>query len=97
MKAKPVDKILLALVVILVVGGFLIFSSASLGLLSRSGASFSSVAFNQFLFGIAGFMFVNNNTLVIYVLLGLAVLTAPHMQIMHTMYNNIRRKENRNL
>ncbi|MBC7617190.1 MAG: Brp/Blh family beta-carotene 15,15'-dioxygenase [Pedobacter sp.] len=47
------------------------------------------------LFGIAGFMFVNNNTLVIYVLLGLAVLTAPHMQIMHTMYNNIRRKENR--
>ena len=54
MKAKPVDKILLALVVILVVGGFLIFSSASLGLLSRSGASFSSVAFNQFLFGIAG-------------------------------------------
>ena len=46
------------------------------------------------LFGIAGFMFVNNNTLVIYVLLGLAVLTAPHMQIMHTMYNNIRRKEN---
>ena len=54
MKAKPVDKILLALVIILVVGGFLIFSSASLGLLSRSGASFSSVAFNQFLFGIAG-------------------------------------------
>ncbi len=54
MKAKPVDKILLALVIILVGGGFLIFSSASLGLLSRSGASFSSVAFNQFLFGIAG-------------------------------------------
>lgn len=54
MKAKPVDKILLGLVIILVVGGFLIFSSASLGLLSRSGASFSSVAFNQFLFGIAG-------------------------------------------
>lgn len=47
------------------------------------------------IFGIAGFMFVNNNTLVIYVLLGLAVLTAPHIQIMHTMYNNIRRKENR--
>ena len=49
------------------------------------------------LFGIAGFMFVNNNTLVIYTLLGLAVLTAPHIQIMHTMYNNIRRKENRKL
>lgn len=54
MKAKPVDKILLALVLVLVVSGFLIFSSASLGLLARTGASFSSVAFNQFLFGIVG-------------------------------------------
>lgn len=54
MKVKSVDTILLALVLVLVIGGFLIFSSASLGLLSRSGASFSSVAFNQFLFGIVG-------------------------------------------
>jgi cell division protein FtsW len=54
MKAKSVDTILLGLVIILVVSGFLIFSSASLGLLARSGASFSSVAFNQFLFGIVG-------------------------------------------
>jgi cell division protein FtsW len=54
MKAKSVDTILLALVIVLVVSGFLIFSSASLGLLARSGASFSSVAFNQFLFGIVG-------------------------------------------
>jgi len=37
-----------------VLGGFLIFSSASLGLLAREGARFSSVAFNQFLFGIVG-------------------------------------------
>ena len=48
------DPILLSLVLILVLGGFLIFASASLGLLARSGASFSSVAFNQFFFGIVG-------------------------------------------
>lgn len=52
--AKSVDTILFALVFTLVAGGFLIFSSASLGLLARQGASFSSVAFNQFLFGIVG-------------------------------------------
>lgn len=54
MKPKSVDHILLGLVIILLTGGFLIFSSASLGLLARGGASFSSVAFNQFAFGIVG-------------------------------------------
>lgn len=54
MRAKPVDKILLGLVSTLVIFGFLIFSSASLGLLARNGATFSSVALNQFLFGIVG-------------------------------------------
>lgn len=54
MKAVPFDKVLFVLVAILVTGGFLIFSSASLGLLARSGASFSSVALSQFLFGIVG-------------------------------------------
>jgi cell division protein FtsW len=64
MKAKSVDAILLGLVIVLVVSGFLIFSSASLGLLARSGASFSSVAFSQFLFGIVGggfMMFLMSN------------------------------------
>jgi len=64
MRAKPVDKILLFLVLALVLFGFLIFSSASLGLLSRNGANFSSVAFNQFLFGIVGgslAMFIASN------------------------------------
>lgn len=51
---KSIDTILLALILILVVCGFFIFSSASLGLLARSGASFSSVAFSQFFFGIIG-------------------------------------------
>ena len=51
---KSVDTILLAIVALLVAAGFLIFSSASLGLLARDGASFGSVAFTQFAFGIVG-------------------------------------------
>jgi len=42
------------------------------------------------IFGLTGFMFVSNNAIVGYLFLGLAVLTAPHMQIMHDMYNNLR-------
>jgi cell division protein FtsW len=53
-KPKSVDTVLLTIVVMLVAAGFLIFSSASLGLLSREGASFGSVAFSQFAFGIIG-------------------------------------------
>jgi cell division protein FtsW len=48
------DRVLLFITVSLVSVGFLIFSSASLGLLARDGASFSSVAFSQFFFGIVG-------------------------------------------
>jgi len=44
------------------------------------------------LFGAIGFMFINKNTVEVYVFLGLAVLTAPHMQIMNDMYQNIRSK-----
>ena len=44
------DRTLLILTLILVVSGLLIFSSASLGLLARDGARFSSVALNQILF-----------------------------------------------
>jgi beta-carotene 15,15'-dioxygenase len=42
------------------------------------------------LFGLSGFMFMNNSAMMVYIFLGLAVLTAPHMQIMHSMYNSIR-------
>lgn len=52
--ARPIDRILLILVLLLITCGFFIFSSASLGLLAREGARFSSVALNQFLFGIVG-------------------------------------------
>ncbi len=51
---QHVDRTLLAIVITLVVSGFLIFTSASLGLLARDGASFSSVAFSQIVFGIIG-------------------------------------------
>lgn len=48
------DRTILALTITLVGIGFLIFSSASLGLLAREGARFSSVAFSQVVFGIVG-------------------------------------------
>jgi cell division protein FtsW len=51
---QTLDRTLLALTISLVAIGFLIFSSASLGLLARNGADFSSVAFTQFFFGIVG-------------------------------------------
>lgn len=40
--------------------------------------------------GVAGFMFVNHHTMLVYVFIGLAVLTAPHMQVMHDMYLRFR-------
>ena len=49
-----VDKILLSIIIVLVIAGFFVFSSASLGLLAREGARFSSVAFSQGVFGIIG-------------------------------------------
>lgn len=51
---KAIHGPFLTSVVLLVIGGFFIFTSASLGLLARGGASFSSVAFNQIVFGIVG-------------------------------------------
>ncbi len=46
------------------------------------------------LFGLSGFMFINNDTMILYIFLGLAVLTAPHMQIMHDMYSSMRSQSN---
>jgi beta-carotene 15,15'-dioxygenase len=44
------------------------------------------------LFGAAGFMFTDTSIMIVYIFLGLAVLTAPHMQIMHEMYHAIRNR-----
>ncbi len=54
MVRKNVDRTLLIIVVTLVTMGFFIFASASLGLLAREGARFSSVAFSQVVFGLIG-------------------------------------------
>lgn len=51
---KSADTLLLVIIGLMVAGGFLIFSSASLGLMARDGASFASEAFSQFVFGIIG-------------------------------------------
>lgn len=48
------------------------------------------------IFGFTGFMFINMNAFMGYIFLGLAVLTAPHMQVMNNMYNNIRSYKNYN-
>lgn len=42
------------------------------------------------IFGWSGMMFVSSDGIMVYVFIGLAVLTAPHMQIMYDMYNSIR-------
>ena len=52
--AKGMDRTLLVIILFMVTFGFFIFSSASLGLLAREGARFSSVAFSQITFGIIG-------------------------------------------
>ena len=52
MRNRKVDRTFLFTVIALVVVGFFIFSSASLGLLARDGARFSSVAFSQIFLGI---------------------------------------------
>ncbi len=46
------------------------------------------------LFGSTGFIFLNNNSVAGYLFLGLAVLTAPHMQVMHDMYISMRANKN---
>ncbi len=52
MKPQNIDRPFLLVTAILVVVGFFIFSSASLGLLARDGASFSSVAMSQLVLGV---------------------------------------------
>ncbi|MCI0680091.1 putative lipid II flippase FtsW [bacterium] len=49
---RTVDKFFLTLVVLLVSGGFFIFSSASLGLLARGSIAVGGLVFNQFFLGI---------------------------------------------
>jgi len=53
---------------------------------------YSSIAIvGTCLVGFFGFMYTDGNSLIVYTFLALAVLTAPHMQIMHEMYCEIRK------
>lgn len=54
MKKLSIDRPFLIIVLLLALGGFAIFISASLGLLAREGASFARVAFTQLTFGLIG-------------------------------------------
>lgn len=58
MRRKP-DRLFFLIVLVMAIGGFVIFSSASLGLLGRAGASLNVVAFKQFVVLVFGlFLFV---------------------------------------
>ena len=52
LKKIKVDKAFLVITVILIVAGFFIFSSASLGLLAKQSSNYSSVAFSQTVLGL---------------------------------------------
>lgn len=52
MRAHAVDKMFLIAAGLLIVAGFFIFSSASLGLLAKNGASYTSIVFNQLVLGL---------------------------------------------
>lgn len=54
LKQKKVDMLFLLVVLALTIGGFFIFSSASLGLLARTQSLFKSVTVNQAIFGLIG-------------------------------------------
>ena len=49
---KKIDKPFIISVLLLTISGFFIFSSASLGILTKNQNLFYSVAFNQFVFGL---------------------------------------------
>jgi len=51
---NKVDKVLLSIIIILTTLGIFTFLSASLGLLAKEGAKYSSVVFNQLGFGLIG-------------------------------------------
>lgn len=51
-KVGKISRPFLVLTIILVVGGFFIFSSASLGTLAKDEAKFSNIAFNQIFYGL---------------------------------------------
>lgn len=69
-------------------------STTSYTIITKQILLYSSIAILGILmFGITGFMFINKNSIAGYIFLGLAVLTAPHMEVMYDMYVAIRQKK----
>lgn len=68
-------------------------NTISYKLISKQILFYSAIAITGIvLFGLTGFMFINKNAVAGYIFLGLAVLTAPHMEVMYDMYGAIRKK-----
>jgi len=66
--------------------------------ISKQMLLYSSIAIvGVVIVGLAGSMFINENAIAGYVFLGLAVLTAPHMEVMYKMYATIRQKRNESI
>ena len=66
--------------------------------ISKQMLLYSSIAIvGVVIVGLAGSMFINENAIAGYVFLGLAVLTAPHMEVMYNMYGTIRQKHNESI
>jgi cell division protein FtsW len=49
---KSIDKVFLGTVITLIITGFVVFISASMGILAKNGAQFASITFKQVFFGI---------------------------------------------
>jgi Brp/Blh family beta-carotene 15,15'-monooxygenase len=63
----------------------------SMKVIVKQLALYSSLAIAGIsIFGLTGSMFYNTDAMTVYVFLGLAVLTAPHMGVMYEMYLSIR-------
>lgn len=96
-KEKRVDKPFLVSVLLLVSVGFLIFVSASLGLLARTETIFKSVIFNQLGYGLIGgliamlvissidYRHLKRYSFVLYILsiIGLLLVFEPHIGFTH--------------
>jgi len=54
MNKRKIDKTFLWIVILLIVFGIIIFTSASMGILARNESKFYAVIFNQFVFGLIG-------------------------------------------
>jgi hypothetical protein len=64
---------------------------SSTGIIVKRIVFYSTLALvGMGLLALGGFAYMNTGTLMVAVIVGLAVLTAPHMGVMHVMYARMR-------